>query len=46
MSPAGESLDFRLDSEELKKSPRQMLRRLREEDAVHYVESMDLWLVT
>ncbi|MDP6978015.1 MAG: cytochrome P450 [Myxococcota bacterium] len=46
MSAAAESLDFRLDSEELKKNPWELLRRLRKEDPVHYVESMDLWLVT
>ena len=46
MSTALESLDFKLDSPEVKKNPYPVLRRLREEDPVHYVEQMDCWLVS
>ena len=46
MSSAVESLDFKLDSPEVKANPYPVLRRLREEDPVHYVEQMDCWLVS
>ncbi len=46
MSSAAESLDFQLDSPEVKNNPYPVLRRLREEDPVHYVEQMDCWLVS
>jgi cytochrome P450 len=46
LSAAPEALDFRLDSPEIKANPFPILARLRKEDPVHYVEDMDLWLVT
>ena len=41
-----DSLDFELDSPEVKRDPFPLLRRLRKEDPIHYVESSDLWLVS
>jgi cytochrome P450 len=46
VSAAAESLDFNLDSPEVKKNPFPLLRRLREEDPIHYVESMGIWLAS
>ena len=46
MSSSADSLDFRLDSPEVKADPYPLLRRLREEDPVHYVKQMDCWLVS
>ncbi|MDP6978706.1 MAG: cytochrome P450 [Myxococcota bacterium] len=46
MSPSADSLDFRLDSPDVKNDPYPLLHRLREEDPVHYVEHMDCWLIT
>ncbi|MBW2293208.1 MAG: cytochrome P450 [Deltaproteobacteria bacterium] len=45
-SAALEPLNFELDSPEVKKNPFPLLRRLREQDPVHYVEAMDCWLVS
>jgi cytochrome P450 len=39
-------LNFELGSPEVKKNPFPLLDRLRREDPIHYVEKMDLWLVT
>jgi cytochrome P450 len=44
--PLTDPLEFELDSPEVKKDPFPLLRRLRQEDPIHYVESMDLWLVS
>lgn len=46
MASAAEALDISLDSPEVKKDPYPILHRLRHEDPVHWVESMQLWLVT
>jgi cytochrome P450 len=46
MSAAAESLSFDLHSPEVRKDPFPLLRRLREEDPIHYLESMDIWLAT
>ena len=45
-SADSEPLNFELDSPEVKKDPFPLLRRLRDDDPVHYVESMDCWLVS
>lgn len=46
MSAASEALVFQFDSPEVKRNPFPLLRRLREEDPIHYVADMDIWLVT
>jgi cytochrome P450 len=43
---ATEELAFSLDSPEVKENPYPILHRLRAEDPVHWVSSMQLWLVT
>ncbi|MAG31748.1 MAG: hypothetical protein CL908_12745 [Deltaproteobacteria bacterium] len=46
MSAASAPLDFKLDSPEVRDDPFPLLDRLRKEDPIHYVEEMDLWLVS
>ncbi|MBW1882575.1 MAG: cytochrome P450 [Deltaproteobacteria bacterium] len=46
MLSTSEPLKFELDSPEVKKDPFPLLRRLRQEDPIHYLEPMDLWLVS
>ena len=46
MSSNPESLSFDFNSPEVKKNPYPLLCRLREEDPIHFIPEMDVWLLT